>query len=884
MFSRKMYTKAGIALCMVASMSAVSFAGTSISDVPASANENRTIQKETTLYTDSCDISQNLWFYDKSPVYLRIAQPKWPVSYVFDKTQTYVRVYGGNVFAGNLRFPYISNFVPSTTVDQDISNILTVDTTGSTFVAQTTTPRNKIAGQIVTKNVERSIIQNNNWSSLNYYYRWSSNNSLHNGILKVILNPNVTQKTSCTNYFIARCGDGIIDKPTGTTDWNGWIVTENGEFVKWHTRSTGQNEVCDDGTLNGTPWHCKMDCSGGGTWIPWWPSCSLTASSSSVEPGQSITLNASYTSGTNAIFSPALSWITFTYPTRSNNNIIATPTTTTTYSLTVNGVTGTTPAVCNVTVDVWQHFWCSLNISPSITTTGQILSIGWNVHNGNFFWTYIEVSPALGWARPHRINANQYNGITHAITTQTGDYIFSMMVNNNEEQSTCTWIVHVVDPMPSTCSLTTTTPTIMPWQTAILNASYTNAFLAIMTPNITGLNFIYPHRNNTNIAVTPTTTTTYTLNTLSAFGSWATCTSTINVINTWLTLSKSLVTNVLYHSGELVSFQINFANQWPSTVNNVVLSDYLPAGLEYVSSQIFGVSPYRFGTGINGGNQFIEFSWFSLLPGQQWSALIVGRFKWYEYAKQTLNNAFLEVGDWSTGASAIFYAYTPSGNASIVKTSNKTAYYPGEDARFTLAVTNNGPDTISNITLTDDWPNTTCVTLDGQWISNMLPTMISSIDPYVWRYSESLAVGQTIYLYVTWHINATPSCVGTYINNASTSYTINGAIQTGIAQPLIFTVSTTPNSTMSFEKKVVQYGNNVWDPVVFELLYQNNGTAIITSYDIVDYWPGTLHFVSASPMPTTNTPTTGGSLLRWMINTPLLPGNSGKIIINGTIK
>ena len=75
-----------------------------------------------------------------------------------------------------------------------------------------------------------------------------------------------------------------------------------------------------------------------------------------------------------------------------------------------------------------------------------------------------------------------------------------------------------------------------------------------------------------------------------------------------MTLSKTLVTNMLYHSGDLVSFKIDFANLGPSTINNIILSDYLPAGLEYVSSQLFGAAPYTFGVGINGINQFVEYS------------------------------------------------------------------------------------------------------------------------------------------------------------------------------------------------------------------------------------------------------------------------------------
>ncbi|MEI7919538.1 MAG: hypothetical protein WCH65_05050 [bacterium] len=120
---------------------------------------------------------------------------------------------------------------------------------------------------------------------------------------------------------------------------------------------------------------------------------------------------------------------------------------------------------------------------------------------------------------PHHINGNQYNGLTTAQPTQTGDYTFTMTINNDNESATCTGVLHVVDNIPAACTLTTNAAPIIPGQTAILNASYTNTILATMTPSITGLNFVYPTWSNTNIAVNPTTTTTYTINTLNAFGS-----------------------------------------------------------------------------------------------------------------------------------------------------------------------------------------------------------------------------------------------------------------------------------------------------------------------------------------------------------------------------
>jgi len=89
---------------------------------------------------------------------------------------------------------------------------------------------------------------------------------------------------------------------------------------------------------------------------------------------------------------------------------------------------------------------------------------------------------------------------------------------------------------------------------------------------------------------------------------------------------------------------------------------------------------------------------------------------------------------------------------------------------------------------------------------------------------------------------------------------------------------------MIFEKRITKYGSNSWDPVEFELLYTNQWSATITNYDIVDYWPGTLNFISASPMPTTQTNNIGWALLHWIMTTPLAGNTSGKIIIKWTIK
>lgn len=100
--------------------------------------------------------------------------------------------------------------------------------------------------------------------------------------------------------------------------------------------------------------------------------------------------------------------------------------------------------------------------------------------------------------------------------------------------------------------------------------------------------------------------------------------------------------------------------------------------------------------------------------------LVVGRYRGNQYANYTINNATIQGDDSDPDyASAIFQTYKPTSNTTVLKTANKTSYYPGEQAAFTIAVTNNGPDTISNVTITDNRPASSCVTLNTNWMANM---------------------------------------------------------------------------------------------------------------------------------------------------------------------
>ena len=81
----------------------------------------------------------------------------------------------------------------------------------------------------------------------------------------------------------------------------------------------------------------------------------------------------------------------------------------------------------------------------------------------------------------------------------------------------------------------------------------------------------------------------------------------------------------VYQEGDLVGFKMPFANNTNDTVNNVSIKDFMPLNLEYVSSEIHGVTPAYHQTYQIGGATVDEWSGFNLLPSQNGVLYLTGR-------------------------------------------------------------------------------------------------------------------------------------------------------------------------------------------------------------------------------------------------------------------
>ncbi|HMY81026.1 MAG TPA: DUF11 domain-containing protein [Candidatus Absconditabacterales bacterium] len=173
-----------------------------------------------------------------------------------------------------------------------------------------------------------------------------------------------------------------------------------------------------------------------------------------------------------------------------------------------------------------------------------------------------------------------------------------------------------------------------------------------------------------------------------------------------LTISKNVSTGTYtngisgtgYLSGDLITFTIVVTNTGGDTATGVMVQDFLPAGLTYVSSNI---APAPVGI----------YSLGNIVSGQQITLTIVTRLTTgLALTGLAMNNTALLTGvtimyDISTGnntATGSFTGYLPYFNLVITKTSlSGDTLEVAKIARFVITVVNNGPDTATAIAVTD---------------------------------------------------------------------------------------------------------------------------------------------------------------------------------------
>ncbi|WP_053956604.1 DUF7507 domain-containing protein [Inediibacterium massiliense] len=206
-------------------------------------------------------------------------------------------------------------------------------------------------------------------------------------------------------------------------------------------------------------------------------------------------------------------------------------------------------------------------------------------------------------------------------------------------------------------------------------------------------------------------------------------------------------------AGEEATYTIEVSNAGPSDALNVILTDVIPACILNPEFSIDGgvtwspwVSPYNIGT---------------MVPGGTVTILIRGTVD--PSCTGTITNTARVDGttpdpDPTNNETTIVTPIETSADLSIVKTANPAPVVAGEEATYTIEVTNEGPSDAQNVTLTDAIP--ACI-LNPEFSIDGGVTFSPWVSPYN---IGSLAAGVTVTILIRGTVD--PSCTGTITNTA----------------------------------------------------------------------------------------------------------------------
>ena len=141
----------------------------------------------------------------------------------------------------------------------------------------------------------------------------------------------------------------------------------------------------------------------------------------------------------------------------------------------------------------------------------------------------------------------------------------------------------------------------------------------------------------------------------------------------------------VYQEGDLVGFKMPFANNTNDVVTKVSIKDFMPLNLEYVSSEIHGVTPAYHQTYKIGNSTVDEWSGFNLLPSQNGVLYLTGRV-----LKTNLDSRLNTVGIFTNDILVKDDSeHYDIGNRKVIiqKLVDKPLVASGEIAQYTIKVT-----------------------------------------------------------------------------------------------------------------------------------------------------------------------------------------------------
>jgi uncharacterized repeat protein (TIGR01451 family) len=282
------------------------------------------------------------------------------------------------------------------------------------------------------------------------------------------------------------------------------------------------------------------------------------------------------------------------------------------------------------------------------------------------------------------------------------------------------------------------------------------------------------------------------------------------------------VDNAYPNEGETINFTILAANSGPDGATNVEVTDLLPAGLTFVSySATQGT--YSSGTGVwNAGN---------IAASASATLTITATVNAGTGGTTIINTATLtdvdEADSNPTNNSDTATMTVQIVDLAVTKSVNDPAPSEGDTINYTIVLTNNGPDTASNIRVTDVLP--AGVTFSSYSATQGIYTSTNGI----WAVSD-LDAGYS----ATLTINATVD-IGTGGTTITNTATITDADQAD-SNPSNDSDSadiSVQAADLAITKSVDDTFPNVGDTVHYTVVLTNNGPDATTNVEVTDLLP-----------------------------------------------
>jgi len=192
---------------------------------------------------------------------------------------------------------------------------------------------------------------------------------------------------------------------------------------------------------------------------------------------------------------------------------------------------------------------------------------------------------------------------------------------------------------------------------------------------------------------------------------------------------------------------------------------------------------------------------------------------------------------WCSGTVSTTWTATkapPQADLAVSKDDGKTTVVAGSSNTYTITVTNNGPEAVSSLTLTD--------TATASLLNPVFTPATGTYNPATGAWTGlSLGSGQSVTMTMT--ATLSPAAVGTVTNTASVSP------PAGVSDPTPSnnTVTDTDSVVVQADVSVTKTGPGVLTPptgVTWRITVTNNGPSDATGVQVADATPSGLTFVS----------------------------------------